>query len=325
MKQILWLAIIAVGTAVLVLVWDSLPDHTASSCATPEMCRYDLSALKKTDANLLIKAGISYIKPAMSNLTALAVDGSDNIVVGSRTGVEILDPDGARLGGFKVSVPVNCLAVAPGGAILVGQGDHIETYDRNGKKEAAWRSPDQKTVITSVAASSNSVYVADHVNRIVWRFTHAGELLGRIGDKDHDRRKDGFVVPSAFFDVAVAADESVWVANPGEHRLEHFTADGRFLDCWGKAAPEADGFCGCCNPSNFAIAPDGSFVTSEKHTVRVKIYNAAGGLRGIVCGQEEWEKDAVGLDLSVDSKGRIMVLDPQADVVRVYSTGQPRR
>ena len=318
MKKVFSLAIIAVVTAVIVVCLRYQPGRVIDNCITPTECRFDLSKLKKTDTNLLIKAGISYITTAMSNLTALAVDGS-NIIVGSRTGVEVLDAGGSRLVGFGVAAPVNCLAVAPGGDILAGLKDHIEVYGQDGVKKAGWMSPDSKTDFTSIAVSSNFVYAADCVNRIIWRFTLSGELLGRIGEKDNGRRKNGFVVPSAFFDVAVAADGSLWVANPGEHRLEHFTADGKFLACWGKAALEADGFCGCCNPSNIAIAPDGSFVTSEKHIVRVKSYDATGAFNGIICGQEEWEKEAVGLDLAVDSKGRILVLDPQADVVRVYA------
>jgi hypothetical protein len=67
-----------------------------------------------------------------------------------------------------------------------------------------------------------------------------------------------------------------------------------------------------------ALAPDGSFVTSEKHLVRVKRYDATGRFAGIISGQREWRKDVVGLDLAVDSKGRILVLDPAADGVRVY-------
>jgi len=320
MRKAFWMVAVAAGTVVLVLLLHYMRSRTSGSCLDAHsQCRYDLGSLKKTAANTLIKAGVSYFSPAMSNLTALAVDGNDNIVVGSRTGIEILDAGGAHVAGFGVGAPVNCLAVTPDGDILAGSKDHIEVYARDGTRKAVWKSPDPKADLTSIAAWSNSVYAADCVNRVVWRFTLSGELMGRLGDSDNDRRKHGFVVPSAFFDVAVAADGSLWAANPGEHRLEHFTADGRFLAAWGRAALEADGFCGCCNPSHFAIMPDGSFVTSEKHIVRIKVYNAGGEFKGIICGQEEWGKEAVGLDLAANSRGRILVLDPQADVVRLYA------
>jgi hypothetical protein len=320
MKNVLWLATIAACTAALVLMWHSFSSRAQGSCrAATSECQYDLNALKKTDTNLLVRAGVSYIKPGMSNLTALAVDGDDNIIVGSRTGVEVLDARGERVTAFDVGSPVNCLAAVSDGDILAGMKDHIEVYSRGGERKAVWKSPDPKTELTSIAVSRDYVFAADYVNRLVWRFDHTGKLLGRIGDMDSRQRKSGFVVPSAFFDVAIAGDGSLWVANPGEHRLEHFTADGKLLTFWGKASTDAAGFCGCCNPSNIAIMPDGSIVTSEKHIVRVKIYGAAGELKGIVCGQEDWQEEAVGLDLAVDANERILVLDPQADVVRVYS------
>jgi len=316
-RNVLILSFIAVAVATISIVMYRFP---ATKCEDSNSeCRYDLNALKKTDPKLLIQAGIHFVKPAISNLTALAVDSDDKIYVGGNTGIEILDTNGVRIAGFAVGGSVHCLAVTPTGDILAGLKDHVEVYTKNGTKRAVWKSPDPKTGLTSIAVSSNFVFIADYVNRIVWRYTLSGELLGRIGEKDTDKRKTGFVVPSAFFDIAVAHDGSLWVASPGQHRLEHFSPDGRFLSCWGKFGMDGEGFCGCCNPSNFAIMPDGSFVTSEKHIVRVKIYDSEGMFTGIISGQEDWKKEAVGLDLAVDFKGRILVLDPQADVVRIYT------
>lgn len=320
MKTVFRLAMVSVGAAALVLLcYTMLRCLPGGISGSNGQCRYDLDSLRKADTNQLVAAGIKYVKPAIPGMTSLAVDSSGNIIVGSKTGIEILDTGGARRSRFGVSEPVYCLAVAPGGDILAGLKDHIEVYSSDGIRRAVWKSPDPKADLTSIAVAADRVFAADCVNRIVWSFSLSGERLGRIGDRDKDKRRHGFIVPSAFFDVAVAADGTLWVANPGEHRLEHFTADGRFLGCWGKASMEADGFCGCCNPSNFAIMPDGSFVTSEKHIVRVKIYDAAGIFKGIISGQEQWDKDAVGLDLAVDSKGRVLVLDPQAEVVRIYA------
>jgi hypothetical protein len=282
-------------------------------------CRYDIDALKKTDTNLLLKTGINYVKPAVAGVRAIAVDADNRIYVGGKTAVEVMNWKGVHVSGFDVSEPVRGLAVGAAGDIFVGLKDHVEVYGSDGTRKAVWKSPDPKTELTSIAVSSNFVFAADYVNRIVWRFTLSGEVSGRIGDKDDDSRKGGFVVPSAFFDVAAAADGSIWVVSPGQHRLEHFTADGKFLGNWGKFGMKGEEFCGCCNPSNMALMPDGSFVTSEKHIVRIKVCDPEGRLKGIISGQEEWEKKAVGLDLAVDLGGRILVLDPQADVVRIYA------
>ena len=311
------LVLVALVVLLVLTVWMHLPSRN-SEC-TPAECRYDLNALKKTDTNLLIRAGAHWIKPSLSNLTALAVGRDDRLAVGSNSGVEVLKSNGERLSVFGVDEPVHCLAVAPDGDLLVGLKDHIEIYAANGVRKAVWKCPEPKAELTSLSMSSNAVYAADHVNRVVWRFSWSGDVLGQIRGRDATSAKSGFVVPSAFFDVAVAADQSVWVANPGMHRLEHFTPEGMFLSCWGSESLQPDGFCGCCNPSNIALTPGGNFVTSEKHIVRVKLYDHDGLFTGIISGQEDWAKDAVGLDLAVDSRGRIYVLDPCADVVRWYS------
>lgn len=289
-----------------------------AGCDTPEECRYDVGAVRKAGMSGSPSARFSWIKPSLSNVTALAVGRDDRIVVGAKGGIEILDASGKSLLSFPVTGTVRALAVGTTGDLFAGMDDHVEVHGSNGTLKATWKSPHAGVMITSVAVSSNAVYVADCQNRVVWRFTLAGEVVGRIGDKEKEKRPEGFVVPSAFFDVAVAPDGSLWVVNPGMHRLEHFNPDGRFLSAWGRTSVDDDGFCGCCNPSNMALAPDGSFVTSEKHIVRVKRYDSRGTFAGVISGQPEWTKDVVGLDLAVDSKGRVLVLDPSADAVRVY-------
>ena len=280
--------------------------------------QYNLSVIKKTDTNLLIHAQVQRIHPSLSNLTALAVDRSDRIIVGSMSAIEILDQQGEPLNTIPVNEPVRCLAASAQGDIFAGLNNHVEVFDPSGNRKAVWKSPDPRTMLTSIAVSTAYVFVADCGNRIVWRFTRTGELTGQIGNKDQKKRPVGFVVPSAFFDLAVDADQSLWVANPGLHRMEHFTADGTFLGAWGEFSMNATGFCGCCNPSNMALTPDGEFITSEKHIVRVKQYDARGIFKGILSGQEDWPDKAEGLDLAVDSHGRILVLDPTANVIRIY-------
>jgi hypothetical protein len=81
---------------------------------------------------------------------------------------------------------------------------------------------------------------------------------------------------------------------------------------------QIEGFCGCCNPSHLAILADGSFVTSEKGLPRVKIYNRLGQLVSVVAGPEQFDDDAVGLDLAIDSDNKIFVLYPKKKTVRVY-------
>ena len=78
------------------------------------------------------------------------------------------------------------------------------------------------------------------------------------------------------------------------------------------------GFCGCCNPSHFALLEDGSFVTSEKGIVRVKVYNRIGELASVVAGPEHFIEGTEGIDLAVGPDQEIYLLDPLKKMVRVF-------
>jgi sugar lactone lactonase YvrE len=128
----------------------------------------------------------------------------------------------------------------------------------------------------------------------------------------------GFIVPSPYFDVAVAGKDRLWIVNPGRRRVESYTFDGRILAHWGKASPKIEGLCGCCNPTHIALLPDGRLVTSEKGLPRVKVYSADGELLSVVAPPAAFADAAAGLDVAADSQGRVYVLDPIARKVRVF-------
>jgi hypothetical protein len=79
-----------------------------------------------------------------------------------------------------------------------------------------------------------------------------------------------------------------------------------------------EGFCGCCNPSNFAFVNDSLFVTSEKGIERIKVYNADGSFLCIVATPDQFEEGTKGLDLAVDKQNRILVLDPTKMLIRIF-------
>ncbi len=81
---------------------------------------------------------------------------------------------------------------------------------------------------------------------------------------------------------------------------------------------ELDGFSGCCNPTNICILDDGDFVTSEKGIVRIKIHSPNGKFKTVVATPDDFEKGTTGLDMAVDSKERIIILDPVREQVRIF-------
>jgi hypothetical protein len=253
--------------------------------------------------------------------------------------IRVFDKDGRRDSEIELGDAPGCLALhderefATLGdsvvllgdlTIYVGMKDHVEVYDIKGAHKASWESLGPKAVITSVAAAEGSVFVADAGSRLVVRYDTSGKIIARIGREDPERSIYGFIVPSAYFDLAVGPDGLLWVANPGRHRLEAWTFDGDLEHWWGKPSPRIEGFCGCCNPSHFAFLPDGRFVTSEKGLPRVKVYSPDGEFVSVVAGPEDFAEGTVGIDLATDADGRILVLDPSTRSVKVFVRKEER-
>ena len=296
----------------------ALPAQTAESPS-----EYDVSAFTKVAPELIHFSEKDPIPPGVRSPQALAADGGGRLLVAGDGEAALLDPDGKRVGGLTFTGKAGCAAFLPGGGVLIGLGDHVEHFDRDGKPLSAWIAMGENAVITSVAAASNLVFLADAGNRVVWRFDTDGRLLGQIGS-DSEERKHHFVVPSPYFDV-VAASGRVWVANPGRACVEEYTAAGAFVGQWGKSGMQIEKFCGCCNPIHLALTADGEFVTAEKGLPRVKICGTNGALECVVAPADQFAlagmscKTAASIsDLAVDARGRVLVLDATKGVVRVF-------
>ena len=295
--------------------------------------RYDVGELAKIDPNLILyRESSEPIDTGLSHSRALAVDSRGALYVGGDRAVRVFWRDGSLLGEIATGGEPTALTVAQDGKVYVCVQDHVEVYDAGGRKLASWESLGGRAVLTSIAVSGDEVFVADAGDRVVVRYDSSGRVVGRIGRKDAERNIPGFVVPSPYFDLAVAKDGLLRVANPGRRRIEAYTKEGDFEFAWGRSSVEIDGFCGCCNPVNFAVLPEGGFVTVEKGLVRVKVYDSQGRFVGVVAGPAQLVEEgsagvcelpeqcrAGGFDIAVDSEGRVFVLDTIKNVVRTFS------
>jgi len=304
--------------------------------------QYDLSRYLKIDPALIKYEEVGRVKTGLQKPRGIAIGHDDSLYVVGDKSIRVFDiapSPGTTLaptewpvpGSPKADIPVGrpprCAAVAEDGTIYVAMTDHVEVYGADGKKIAAWDSFGEKAEITSIAVADNEVYVADYGDRVILRCDTSGAVLARIGEKDPDRNIPGLVVPSAHLDVAVAPDGLLRVSNPGKRRIEAYTRDGDLEFWWGKPSAEIDGFCGCCNPTDFVVTLDGEIITSEKGLARVKVYeDITGKFLGVVAAPEKFAEamaygflgDFPGFDLAVDSNGRVLVLDPATRTVRIF-------
>jgi sugar lactone lactonase YvrE len=224
------------------------------------------------------------------------------------------------------------VAVTKDGLWYVGFREWIEVYDAKGDRQASWKSPAGRPWFTGLTVVGEDVFAADAGNRLVRRYDRAGKLVGRIGAKNKERQVPGLVLPSPYLDVEWHKDGLLRVNNPGRHRVELYTLDGDLELTWGKPSAAIDGFCGCCNPINLALLPDGSCVTCEKGLPRVKVYRPNGEFDCVVAGPETFPENArlgagpgtgeglkAGLDVVVDPQERLYVLDYATGTIRVMA------
>ena len=262
---------------------------------------YSMEEYRKVDPALIKYEEVDSVSPDVGKLSALAITPDGQLIVGGEKGIT----------GFPGVGTVSCLAVDEEGAIFAGMNDHVEVFPKVGKK-IIWPVPGPKAYLTSIAVDDEFVFVADAGSRCIWRYGRdGGEPLKLEGDPM-------FYVPSPYFDLDIGTDGSLWVVNPGPHALENYRVDGSLISSWKNASYSIEGFSGCCNPSHFALMPDGAFVTAEKGLVRVKIHNLDGSLRCVVAAPDQFDDRVTGLDVAVDHAGRIYVLDPSRNQVRVF-------
>jgi hypothetical protein len=325
------LIILAVAVAVIAVV--RLDVLGSKGGGLGKEFKYDVNELAHIDPNLILyEESAEAIKTGFTNTHGIAVDSKGSIYVAGDKAIRIFTQSGDQHGEIKLDDTPRCLTITENGTIYAGLKNHVEVYDAQGQKQASWESLGKDAILTSIVASENNIFVADAGHRIVIRYDTEGNIINKIGKKDSLRNIPGFVIPSPYFDLAVSKDGLLRVVNPGRLRIEAYTFDGDIEFWWGKPSAAVEGFCGCCNPVNIAVLPDGSFVTCEKGLVRIKIYNSEGSFVGVVAGPEQFgaggtssvctnpeECQTGGFDVAVDAEGRIFVLDTIDNTIKTFT------
>ena len=271
--------------------------------------------LAKVDPALLKWRQVCQFDTGLSRPQGVAVVDGAICVIGDRM-LLTFTPDAQRVSQFALPAEPSCLAVGEDNRVLVGLGDRVAWFDRDGRVTAL-APPGKKTpYITSVLWSSWGLYAADSVNGVVWRTHDDGATWSQIDGRSKDD-ETGFVLRSAYFDLDAGADGLLRIVNPGMLRVEVYTPAGARLYVWGMAEQTVGGFSGCCNPAHIAIAPDGRIVTAEKGLApaKVKIFapdgpdTPLGRIESVVADASQFKDPSIPLDVAVDAEGRVVVLE----------------
>lgn len=244
---------------------------------------------------------------------------NDSIFLAGDRELKVIDQAGNILLEVNLNDSASTVELA-GGKIYVGFKNGLAVYSASGTLLNEWKLPGGNSYLTGIAVDGEHLFITDAGMRQVHRFDLNGVLQLSFEGKASADDLHGFIIPSPYFDIDINADGDLWVANTGLHTLEQYTVDGNLREQWRASGAVTEGFSGCCNPAHFCFLDDGSFVTSEKGLVRVKIYKPSGEFSGVVAPPTSFDDNIEGQapDVAVDSKGNIYALDFDRKLLRVF-------
>ena len=327
LRRVLWLRTIGAAALLAVVLAGCGREDPHSVSARPETTAgteleaFPAPSVRTTQQYVLV----AKVESGLDKLKGIAIDDQDRIYVAGADGVRVLSPEGKPLTGWRTPEAARCVATDSEGNVYVGLRTKVEKYDGNGKRLASWgkagKGRGEFGVVTAIVLSGVNVFVADAGNRCVHRFDVTGDFIDEIGKRDLEAGVLGLICPSPYLGCAVGEGGVLHVTNPGRLRVEQYRLNGELIGFWGEAGMEAEQFAGCCNPISIAMMADGSAVTAEKGIPRVKVYGGDGKMLAHM-GPEFFSPGIAGLDVAVDSKGRVYVADPGDGNVRVFAPEQ---
>ncbi len=278
---------------------------------------YDMDSLGLVDPAL-----VGYDETAHINIDARVVRALDyrngRIYVLADNYLLVMDRSGTPLFKKDFDLPPRCLFVESESSMIIGFDNFFILMDGSGNITLASPAENTDARFTAIAADGSEIYVADAGNRLIWVYNYSGVRMREIEGVSTTSSQHGFIIPSQSFDLAISPPGDLWVSNPGIHTLQQYSRNGDLMAYWGKASVSIEGFNGCCNPAHITFLPEGDMVTSEKHLVRIKIYDISGNLKSVVATTQQFANDSLPPDIAADEQGNIMALDLSDKMVRFF-------
>ena len=279
---------------------------------------YNIDEFKNVPDELIHYKETKNFKIGFEEPAAITIEKDKIYLVGDKK-LKIIEISGKLLNEIELSDKPSTVEVADN-KIYIAFEKQIQIFDEAGSLVQELKLTDDNSFITAIAVANNDVFVADAGTRKIMRFSKDGKKLNEFDGKISKDALHGFIIPSPYFDIDINEDGELWVVNPGLHSLENYTVEGSMRTFWKSTSMKTEGFSGCCNPAHFTFLPDGSFITSEKGLVRIKIYKPSGEFSCVVAAPNKFTNKIEGSapDIAVDSLGNIYALDFDKKIVRVF-------
>ena len=237
-------------------------------------------------------------------LTGLALDKSGLLYASGDSEIKVFDPTGKVRSHWRTQRPALAVSLSPNGQVYVGEEGQIEIFDPGSRTARIWRDEKMLGRITAIGFTGGSVLAGDARGRAIRHLDAAGQALNTIGA---DSNVGGLLIPNGVVSFAVDSDGAIQTANPGKHRVERYTPDGKLLGHFGKFSfHDPAGFTGCCNPTNVALS-DRIYVT-EKAGPRLKAYNPTGEFLGVIAA-DCFDPNCKNISIAAGPRGLVYAAD----------------
>jgi len=318
MKKSTTLILIVAGTAILVLFFLLIKGKEKQRRTNP--WEYSVEAFKQVDEALTSHSETKRIRLGHENPKDIFYQNGSLYILYEKS-LQIIDIEGKEKQFFswKEDEKATCMSVNSSGEILIAFSEFLRLYSPEGKVLVKSENLAEESDITSLAIGNDKIFAADGGRREVCVFDNQLNIINTFKGESGVSSLHGFILPGNQFSLSINAEGELWTTNPGVHQLQNYTNEGRLRGGWGDASFGPEGFSGCCNPSYFGFLSDGSFVTSEKGMVRVKIHRESGEFKSYVAPPTEFGNSHVAPAIAIDENDEIILLDFEQSLIRFFS------
>ena len=315
-KKIIYILLIILGLlSAYMILGDLLKNEIRNGKDNPYA--FDLRDFEHVDPELIMYEESKRIKLNNPKPNAIAY-GRGRLALAFDNMLQLIDTAGIEHLRVVPGEPSTAIHLSEDDHIYLAFKTHLKVYDIQGNLLETWSEIDTNAYITSIVTKGENIFVANAGGPEVIRYDKSGNIEDRFDGKNKELGDQGFIVPSPYFDLAIDTDEELWVANTGIQSIQNYTSDGKLRGHWGTSGYKLTDFTGCCNPAHFTILSDGSFATSEKGLVRIKVHKPSGELESFIAAPEQFGKDTAPLDLTSDEHDNIYALDVSLNMIRKF-------